>query len=177
MHSFFYSSSNRLLYFFDPRMVRTLGSLARTTVAPREFRQIRLCRPHVHRPSQAPLTHYVTDGCAVSGHDRSRPRPASSQNNHIVCRDERARCDRHRQQSQTRACLGTSDSCDCDSQICERLESGLPLHDLPSFPATPVQIPCVVHSRNHAIQDALLRWGPNFGHTACVSGDCRGFTR
>jgi len=37
MHSFFYSSSNRLMYFFDPRMVLTLGSLARTTVAPWEF--------------------------------------------------------------------------------------------------------------------------------------------
>ncbi len=41
---FSYSSSNRLTYFFDPRMVLTLGSLARTTVVPWEFRQVRLCR-------------------------------------------------------------------------------------------------------------------------------------
>ena len=46
---FFLLSSNHLTYFFDPRTVLTLGSLARKTLAPWEFRQVRLFR---HRRRQ-----------------------------------------------------------------------------------------------------------------------------
>src|SRR5262249_34954403 len=43
MHSLCSSSSDRLTYCFDPQRVPTLGSLARTPVVLREFRQYRLC--------------------------------------------------------------------------------------------------------------------------------------
>lgn len=102
MHSLFFSSSNRLTYFFDPRTVRTLGSLARTTVVPREFRQLRLFRPCRARPPRAPLTSDAAISCAALSHHPTRLRRPSSQNNHIVWRDDRARHDRHSPKSRNR---------------------------------------------------------------------------
>ena len=64
MHSQSYSSSNRLPYFFDPRLVLTLGSLARTTVVPWEFRQFRFCGRMCSDASKPRLTRFGAVTCA-----------------------------------------------------------------------------------------------------------------
>ena len=66
MHSHSYSSTNRLPYFFDPRPVLTLGSLARTTVAPWEFRQFRLFRPSRNWAGGDSLKHDGPITCDIS---------------------------------------------------------------------------------------------------------------
>jgi hypothetical protein len=74
MHSYFFSSSNRLTYFFDPRAVLTLGSLARTTVAQREFRQYPHDRHDCFSTLRGGLTCRPAIGCANSSHPQRRPR-------------------------------------------------------------------------------------------------------
>jgi hypothetical protein len=80
MHSQSYSSTDRLTYFFDPRPVLTLGSLARTTVALWEFRQFRFFRPRRLRASKLRLRDWASIICAVAGIRRDVPCGSPSQN-------------------------------------------------------------------------------------------------
>ena len=80
MHSRSYSSTNRLPYFFDPRPVLTLGSLARTTVALWEFRQIGFFRLSRRRTSKSRLRDWASITCAVRRDPRDGPRRSDRPN-------------------------------------------------------------------------------------------------